>query len=193
MLGRSPSPFSWEELRYAIAIERDTMAFKKLFLHFYKDLRIFGMGMIKSAPVVEDIIADIFLKVWSLEADLMRIDQMNTYLYKAVRNNAIKYLARLPLQVDISEIINFEYHVLTPEQVYISQEHITLIEAAIAQLPSKCRMAFTLVKDLDCSYKDAAEIMNISVHTVDRHMQLALKRLREVLGSKNIMLNYSAL
>lgn len=185
------SIFPWKELRYAIAMERDTKAFKKFFLHFYNDLKMFGRGMVKSEPAVEDIIADIFLKVWTLEADLMTIDQINTYLYKAVRNNAIKYLERLPQQVDISEIINFEYQMLTPEQVLISQEHLALIESAIAHLPSKCRMAFTLVKDLDCSYKDAAEIMEISVHTVDRHMQLALRRLREVLGNENIALNYS--
>ncbi|UZJ65374.1 hypothetical protein OKW96_04035 [Sphingobacterium sp. KU25419] len=125
----------------------------KTLLYFYNDLKMFGRGMVKSEPAVEDIIADIFLKVWTLETDLMAIDQINTYLYKSVRNNAIKYLERLPQQVDISEIINFEYHMLTPEQALISQEHLALIESAIAHLPSKCRMAFTLVKDLDCSYK----------------------------------------
>lgn len=193
MLGRCPSPFPWEELRYAIAMERDAVAFKKLYHHFYHDLRLFGMGMIKSGPVVEDIIADIFVKIWTLEMDLLRIDKINTYLFRSVRNNAIKHLERMPLQVDISEIINFEYHIVTPEQALISQEHIACIETAIAQLPSKCRMAFTLVKDMDCSYKDAAEIMDISVNTVDRHMQLALRRLREILGNKNIKLNYSDL
>ena len=180
------APFLWNELRYAIAFDRSQVAFKTLFKSFHPDLYEFGVAIIKSSEPVEDIISEIFMKLWLLEDKLMEIENIKTYLFRSVRNNAIKYLERQPSHVDISEIIDFNYQSPSVEQEYISNENLKIIQQTIEELPSKCKMAFTLVKDLGCTYHETAAIMEISKNTVDRHIQLALRRLRESISLKKI-------
>lgn len=179
-------PFLWIELRYAIVFNRDQLAFKTLFKTFYSDLYEFGYAIIKSAEPVEDIISEIFMKLWLLEDKLMEIENIKTYLFRSVRNNVIKYLERQHAHVDISEIIDFNYQYPSVEQEYISGEKLKMIQQVIEELPSKCKMAFTLVKELGCTYHETAAIMEISTNTVDRHIQLALRRLRDSIILKKI-------
>lgn len=129
-----------------------------------------------------------------MEDKLMKIDQIKTYLFSSVKNNALKHLQRNREHLDIDSSDTSNYFTLSPEQTYISKENLETIYQAIDQLPLKCRMAFTLVKDLGHSYAETATIMDISVNTVDRHIQLAIKRLRDSLSrDKNIKMIYSTL
>ncbi|WP_398451560.1 RNA polymerase sigma factor [Sphingobacterium thalpophilum] len=186
MQGLNQSSFVWTELRYAIAFDRSQPAFKILFKYFHTDLYEFGLAILKSPEPVEDIISEIFLKLWLLEDRLMDIDNIKTYLFRSIKNNTIKYLERQASHIDISEIIDFHYHAPSVEQEYISHENLKIIQQAIDGLPTKCKMAFTLVKDMDCTYHETAAIMEISTNTVDRHIQLALRRLRDSILSKKI-------
>ncbi|WP_313157504.1 RNA polymerase sigma-70 factor [Sphingobacterium multivorum] len=179
-------PFLWTELRYAIVFDRSQLAFKTLFKKFYPDLYDFGHAIIKSPGPVEDIISEIFMKLWLMEDKLMEIENIKTYLFRSVRNNAIKYLERQHTHVDISEIIDFNYQYPSVEQEYISSENLKIIQQIIDELPSKCKMAFTLVKELGFTYHETAAIMEISTNTVDRHIQLALRRLRDSITCRKI-------
>jgi RNA polymerase sigma-70 factor (ECF subfamily) len=116
----------------------------------------------------------------------MEIENIKTYLFRSVRNNAIKYLERQHTHVDISEIIDFNYQYPSVEQEYISSENLKIIQQIIDELPSKCKMAFTLVKELGFTYHETAAIMEISTNTVDRHIQLALRRLRDSITCRKI-------
>lgn len=178
--------FIWNDIRYAIAYERSPIAFKRLFSEFHQELFLFGMSIIKAKEPVEDIIADIFLKVWLMESKLLEIEKIKTYLFIAVKNNSLKYLQSQPHVIDISTLPILELKSTSVEETYISKENLQIIQIEIDKLPPKCKMAFILVKDLGHSYIEAAEIMEIAVNTVDRHIQLAIKRLRQSLSTDKL-------
>lgn len=178
------SAFLWEDIRYEIAYERSSIAFRRLFSEFHQDLFQFGMSIIKVKEPVEDIIADIFLKMWLMEKRLMEVEQIKTYLFRALKNNALRYLQSQPIQEDIASISDMPNMSTDIEGNYISRENIQIIQHAIAQLPAKCQMAFILVKDMGYTYAETADIMEISVNTVDRHIQSALQKLRSSLKIK---------
>lgn len=184
MLELNNSDFLWEAIRYEIAYERSSIAFRRLFSEFHQDLFQFGMSIIKVKEPVEDIIADIFLKIWLMEKRLMEVEHIKTYLFRALKNNALRYLQRQLIQEDIFSISDIPNTSTDIEGNYISRENLQIIQQAIDQLPAKCQMAFTLVKDLGYTYAETADIMEIAVNTVDRHVQLALQRLRSSLIKK---------
>lgn len=69
----------------------------------------------------------------------------------------------------------------TPEDDLISNEAVNRINAAIEELPDKCKIAFKLVREDNMKYQDAAEILGISVKTLENHITAAVKKIRSKL------------
>ena len=66
----------------------------------------------------------------------------------------------------------------TPEDDLISEETVNHINSAIEALPTKCKQAFKLVREDKMKYRDAAEVLGISVKTLENHLALAVKKIR---------------
>jgi len=69
----------------------------------------------------------------------------------------------------------------TPESIYISQEEVEKLNAAINELPQKTKMAFQLVRENKLKYKDAAEILGVSIKTIEKQVAAAVAKLKEKL------------
>jgi len=69
----------------------------------------------------------------------------------------------------------------TPEQILINDELKKKLEVAIQALPTRCKLVFKLIKEDGLSYKEAADILNISVKTVDAHLVTSIKKLTSTL------------
>lgn len=72
----------------------------------------------------------------------------------------------------------------TPEDDLISKERINQLNKAIDALPAKCKMAFKLVREDKLKYKEVAEILDISIKTLEAHLANAVKKLRDSLASE---------
>ena len=70
-----------------------------------------------------------------------------------------------------------------PEQSFIFSEAVKQVNSIIATLPTKCQMVFRLIKEEHMTYKDVSKIMNISQNTIETHMRIALKKIRNALKS----------
>ena len=66
---------------------------------------------------------------------------------------------------------------ISPEQIFISSEMLRQINAAIDSLPPKCKLIFLLVKEGNLKYREVAELLNLSVKTVEAQMSIALKKI----------------
>ena len=71
----------------------------------------------------------------------------------------------------------------SPEQQLITEEIFKKIHSAVQDLPPRCKMVFKLVREDGLKYDEVAEIMKISVNTVDAQMVIAVKRIREAIGN----------
>ena len=72
----------------------------------------------------------------------------------------------------------------TPEEDFISKETVNSLNNAINSLPDKCKMAFKLVREDKMKYKDAAQVLDISVKTLEAHITTAVKKIREALSKE---------
>jgi RNA polymerase sigma-70 factor (ECF subfamily) len=73
----------------------------------------------------------------------------------------------------------------TPEDDMISKELTKTLDDAINSLPNQCKIAFKLIREDNMKYKDAADLLNISVKTLEAHITKAIKELRLALKTKS--------
>jgi RNA polymerase sigma-70 factor (family 1) len=167
-------------LQRRIARCDDQKAYKELFTTLYSYLFQFAMTVVRDKQAAEEIVSDVFIMVWEKRKDLERIENLKVYLYVSTRNNAFNYLdkqkrhATDPLE-DVPTNLTSVY--LDPEQLLITADMIALIHKAVGQLPPKCRMIFKLAKEDGLKYREVAEVLNISVKTVENQLAIALHKI----------------
>jgi RNA polymerase sigma-70 factor (ECF subfamily) len=162
----------------------DQQAFKQLYGYFYKRLYHFAMSMVKTKEAAEEIIEDVFIRIWQQRAALPVIRNLKVYLYTAVKNTSLNYLSKKAkesitepfdhIHIEFSESVN-------PEQMMITAEMFNKIRQSVEALPPRCKMIFKLIREDGLRYKEVSEILNISVNTIDAQMAIAVSRIASAL------------
>ena len=170
-------------LQEQIAVYDDESAYKALFLSFSLPLRQFAFTFIPSMQIAEEIVSDVFIRLWINRKSLTRIEQLRVYLFKSTRNTALNYIRKNKRFA--SEPAGETHNALpcpnpNPEQVMLNPEMTRRIHMAVNDLPPRCRYIFMLAKEHGLRYKEIAEIMKISVKTIDNQLAIALKKIAQV-------------
>jgi RNA polymerase sigma-70 factor (family 1) len=174
-------------LQQAVACFDDTQAYKQLFLLFYPSLVHFAVSIIKSRESAEEIVSDVFIKIWQKRQHLEKVENLSFYLFTAVKNRCINQFNDFKnrTEININDIsIEFKSIYHDPEQKMISAEAIKQIQEAIQELPPRCRLIFKLVKEEGLKYKEVAELLQLSVKTVENQMSLAFKKIGSAIDFK---------
>lgn len=174
----------WEGVLEAV-MSKDEIAFKRIFFHFYDNLLHFSLSITKNTEVSEDIVSELMSKIWTNADKFQQVSNLKTYLFQAVKNSSLNYLSQQKTRTLYQESELEVRHPYTPEQLMLSKEFGKQLEEVIDKMPPKMKMAFTLVKDNSLTYKQTAEIMEVSINTVDRHIQMALNHIRDFLKKIN--------
>lgn len=138
----------------------------------------------KSRELSEEIVSDVFIAIWRRREDVLKIKNLKLYLYVSVKNTSFNYLAQLTKSNIVSlEDIDFEplQPFSNPEDLLVTKEMNQQLYKAIQSLPPRCRIIFKLVKEDGLSYKEAAELLNLSTGTIDNQLVLAIKKLSKAL------------
>ncbi|MBX2925237.1 MAG: RNA polymerase sigma-70 factor [Chitinophagaceae bacterium] len=173
------------QLQEKIAISNDQQAYNDLFVLFYQSLKQFAFSFLKSKQLSEEVVSDVFIKIWQKRSSLHTIINLKLYLFTSTRNVALNYLKKqkglnnLPVE-DYWVELNSIY--FDPEQLMITAEMIARVHRAVQSLPSRCRLIFKLVKEEGLKYREVAELLNLSVKTVENQMTLALKKIGSAIG-----------
>ncbi|MBB6108729.1 RNA polymerase sigma-70 factor [Mucilaginibacter lappiensis] len=166
-----------KELLLKIAHDNDLAAFQKIYFLYYERLLKLACSFVKQTEVAEEIVDDVFVKIWANRTKLNEVNNLTVYLYVAIKNQAFNYnqVNRI-ICVDI-ESVGFELKDISNsvEDVLITAELAKVINDAVQRLPEQCKMVFKLVKEDRLKYRNVAEILNISPKTVEYHMGNALK------------------
>jgi RNA polymerase sigma-70 factor (family 1) len=157
------------------------VAFKIIYYRFYKRLFLFAFAIIKTKEAAEEIVEDLFIRIWQQRKNLATINNLRVYLYIAAKNTALNYLSKKAkdnltgpfdhINIDISR------SPVTPEQILITAEMHNKIQQAVEALPPRCKMIFKLVREDGLMYKEVSDILNISVNTIDVQMAIAVKKI----------------
>jgi RNA polymerase sigma-19 factor, ECF subfamily len=171
---------SLKYLQLRIARSDDQTAYKEIFTSLYSSLLLFAKSIVKTKEAAEEIVSDVFIRIWERRRELEKIENLKVYLYVSTRNTALNYLNLH--KRDITNPLD-EFHTeftsiyFDPEQLMITADMLALIRRAIDQLPPKCRIIFKLVKEDGLRYREVAEILGISVKTVENQLAIALQKI----------------
>jgi len=140
--------------------------------------------LVKSNEAAEEIVSDVFIKLWQVRNKLPDIDNLKVYLYTIAKNFCLNYITRHfknpVIRLDEMEIEPV-VHAGNPEDACISADTVSKIQACIRSLPPQCRIIFQLVKEDGMSYKETAEILNVSVLTVRNQVFIATRKMAAVI------------
>lgn len=175
-----PPIASLKELQRRIALYDDETAYKELFFAFYKPLLQFAQSFVRSADMAKEIASDVFIIIWERRQQLQEIENIKVYLYVTTKNTALKYLLKQQKQVaitidELAVELKSTYH--NPEELMVTAEMKARIDQAINQLPPRCKIIFKLIKEDGLRYKEVAEVLNVSVKTIDNQLAIALRKI----------------
>jgi RNA polymerase sigma-70 factor (family 1) len=172
------------ELQRRIALYDDEPAYKEIFFAFYNPLTRFALTFVPDRETAEELVSDVMMKVWESRKSLHSIDNLRVYLYISTKNTALNFLAKRKLPVVPMEYasLDFPSSALNPEQLMITAEMVRKINHAVNNLPPRCKLVFRLVKEDRLPYKDVAQILDISIKTIDNQLAIALRKISEAIN-----------
>jgi RNA polymerase sigma-70 factor (ECF subfamily) len=166
----------------------DNELFEYLFLNYYEPLCFYAYGILRNRENAEEMVQDVFIKLWDGRKQINIQTSVKSYLYKSVHNKCVNFINHKRIEekfsnefkqenVDLVSPVSKDY----PIANLLSQELGTAIQNAIASLPEQCREVFIMIRQDEMSYAEVAETLEISVNTVKTQLQRAITRLRELL------------
>ncbi|MCE1197431.1 MAG: RNA polymerase sigma-70 factor [Marinilabiliales bacterium] len=174
--------FPDDPIRFEAIRNDEEGAFEKLFRENYRPLTAYAFRFVTDLAIAENIVQDVFLKLWQNRHQLIITTSLMHYLFRSVRNHCLNQLDKNKVRAGYlkacleREEETSDYHEFYPEIGLIEK-----IEKAISALPEKRQEIFRLAREEGLKYKEIAERLNLSVKTVEAQMTLALKQLRESL------------
>ena len=165
----------------------DIDAFSILFHHYNKRIYPFVLSMIKSEPLAEEIVQDIFTQLWIKREDTLNWDKPRHYLFKMATNRTVDQLRKIarenqfitPLPSNIEDVSHND-----TEAWLDRKETMQLIQQAVSTLPPQRLKVYQLFREQGLSYREIADQLGISVKTVQAHLQEATKQIKVYLGTK---------
>ena len=172
------------ELQSRIALYDDMKAYQELYEMLFSKLKNYCFSYVKSGEAAEELVSDVFIKIWQIRNRLPEIENLKLYLYTIAKNFSLNYITKNyknPVtsleEMDIEPMISFG----NPEELCISADILHQIHQCLRLLPPQCRLIFQMVKEDGFTYKEVASHLNISVLTVRNQVFIATRKIAEVI------------
>jgi RNA polymerase sigma-70 factor (family 1) len=175
-----PENIQLKRLLNRVAVYEDQAAYKELFVLLHSRLRQFAFSIVKSNEEAEELVSDVFIRIWEKRDQLHIIESPLLYFYTSVRNlafNRLKKQKRIPSNVGEEWLVQMDSIYFDPERLMVTEEMVAQIRKAINDLPPRCKLIFKLIKEDQLKYKDVAELLQLSVKTIEAQMAIALRRI----------------
>lgn len=163
----------------------DQDAFRILFLRYYMRIFLFARGFVKDGSLAEDIAQNVFMKFW-ISRNTLAGNSVNHLLYTITRNEVRDYFKSAYCQhsdqfspaTESLEIESKTGDILDSIQVRHLEE---VVVHTIDHLSERRKEIFRLSREENLTNKEIAEILGISVRTVEKSIELTLKEIRKVI------------
>jgi len=166
------------------SVPLDATSLEALFRAHYASLCSFALRYTGDAAAAEELVQDLFTKLWIEREAWPAPGNVRAYLFTAVRNRALNARARQRMEQDWAdeEGVSEAGAVSAPDALAVveASELRRVLDAAIEALPERCRLVIHLRWREHMSYADIAAVMGISVKGVENQLARGLARLREL-------------
>jgi RNA polymerase sigma-70 factor, ECF subfamily len=156
----------------------DQEALEILFERYYYRLCDFAFQFVRSFDLTEEVVSDVFLKIWKKRHDLVITGNFRAYIYTATRNQALNYLQKEKSDWEsLDELRDESSKAYRPDEELMFRELENRIEILINTLPPRRKIIFKLSRIEGLTYQEIADVLSISIHTVQNQMVSAVKQL----------------
>ena len=163
--------------------QRDETAFEQVFKSHFKRLHAYAFTILRDEMEAEEMVQQVFFKLWERNENLSLTGSVSAYLYRAVHNESLNYIkhqkVRSSHQLHIAYSMKNE--VEHPAKKILTGELEKKIHSALSELPEQCRTIFQMSRFDELKYREIADKLGISVKTVENQMGKALKLMRDKL------------
>ena len=149
--------------------------FHSLFKELYPEMVRVAMFYVRDLPAAEDIVQEVFTRLWEKQEDLGRIENVKGYLQYAVKNRSLNYLEHQ----QVVDRYQRDYWEHLKEETEEPEEYLALVRKLVNQLPPKRKQILELNVVEEKSYQEIADELGISLNTVKDHIKKAYAFLRE--------------
>jgi len=164
----------------------DKQEFEKLFRSSYVSLVRYAKRILKDHDTAEEIVQDLFFRLWQDRGNLMIESSLNGYLFRSVHNRSLHFLEHQKV-VDrhAGEIAASADQTAEPvtEAIYYSELQ-SKVARVLERLPERCSVIFRMSRFEGLKYNEIAEKLSVSLKTVEANMGRALKEFRKVLAEQ---------
>ena len=162
----------------------DEGAFTQLFNAYHQRLGLYVYRLTESRPLTQEIVQDVFVRVWLRREALSSVSSFNAYLFTAARNQALNALKQVARQRSGQAQLEATLGVLAsePSDSDPVEEYRLLLDKAVEKLPGQQQKVYLLHRRQGLSHAEIALQLNLSVETVKKHMSLALRAIRQDLS-----------
>ena len=161
----------------------DHRAFEEIYLHYVTPVKNFLKTLTRSEEDARGITQDVFMTLWEKRETIDPGRNIAGFLYTVARNLALKYFDhKKVIDKYTIAVTHWSDSDLAADEILIGREKELLVEIAISRMPTQRRTVYTLSRVERMSNDEIAKLLNISKNTVENHISLALRDLREVLA-----------
>lgn len=176
------NPDDIKKLIQSFVENNDEEAFTSFFKIYYARLIDYSMIFLKDELLAQEVVSDIFYKLLKQKHKLLKIENITSYLFLSCKNQSLTYLKKNKARAFNSIEMLYDHPSAgnnNPEEDVITQELQDLVFNTIESLPPRRKLVFNMIKDDGMSYKEVAELLGVSVKTVDNQLASAIAELRK--------------
>lgn len=160
------------------------LLFSELFRQYEYKLYTLALRLTKSDQVAKDIIQEVFLKLWEHRSTISTINNIEAWLYRVTENKVIDFLRKASADTRLRSVIwDHLQQIVNEAELYVAaKEYNQIIQKAIADLPPQRRLIYQLNKENGMNYRQIADELQISKHTVKNQLSVAVQSVRRFLS-----------
>jgi RNA polymerase sigma-70 factor (family 1) len=168
-----------KELLHQVA-SGDQKAFTALFDRYQSLVYDFALKLTRSKSHAEEIVQDIFIKIWLNRTEMEHILNLGAYINRMTRNQSYSALRKIAAQaLRTAELTDPEIAgSVKSDHTLLYNESAKILKTAVNDLPPQRKLVYELCHEQGLKYEEVAAKLNISSGTVHKHMKLALKSIR---------------
>ncbi|HRE52713.1 MAG TPA: RNA polymerase sigma-70 factor [Flavitalea sp.] len=171
----------------------DETAFRRVFHYYTPRLRPFVFSIVKSNAVAEEIVQDIFLKLWANREAVAQKENPSSWLFTVAARQSLSFLRHMSVErryIDSVKAQIAQHSLQNPieDRLFLREEE-ALLKKAVEILPPRQKLIYTLSRHEGFSHKQIADQLNISPHTVKNHIITALRTLQDFVRKASIIVS----
>lgn len=164
--------------------KRDENAFEQVFKTYYKKLHAYVCTILKEEAFAEEIVQQVFFKLWERAGNITISGSVAAYLYRAVHNESLNHIKHQKVKANhqLHVAYSMKDHATAAPKTLQAKELEKKIQDTLNELPEQCRTIFQMSRFEEMKYREIADTLGLSVKTVENQVSKALKILREKLS-----------